>query len=232
MGKATPGFLATLWLLTAAAPAAAQAPQVGQLAAPPAIGDRQALDACLKAMPGTRFEQSPFFGATVRVTQASPEQDGFRLVTGEVSWDDDRPAKTEFACIVRAMNRQVVATFIPDRPRSPPRPGPRPASPAGPSAVVAPGGAIKVPQAVLENCQAGARDKLRQQGVARVPSVEEPELSYQMRQPILSGTGTAGSTPTTPERPFSYVCKLAPSLNQITEISVRLLPPGSPPRRQ
>ena len=116
--------------------------------------------------------------------------------------------------------------------------GSRPAQPdpqPGPRGVAAPAATFQVPQALLEQCKTAVRSRLHQQGIARVPDIDEPTLSYSQDQPILSGAGLAGATQTQPARKFSYLCTLSPAGDKIGQVSVRLeaaeQPSGTPLRR-
>lgn len=206
--------------------ARAQSPSAGQLAAPQPMIDRPTVDACLDAVRGEfsgTFAPGSAEGGTPRGTRVGPNQDGFRLVTGEVAWDGNPPSSAGFACIIDAARNQVVAKYVQQKPAG----GPRPArAPSGSS----PGAGNSVPAILFQGCVQAVRLKIQKDAGGRVNSITDPKLQRTGTKQFLGGSGVVGPArqadgTTTPQRPFSYLCEVAGNADQLGNVSFRLLPP-------
>jgi hypothetical protein len=227
----------TLCAVTTAAPAQtpapAQAPSVGQLAAPPAVVNRQAVDACVDAIRGQisgTFAPGHAEGGVPRDVHAGPQQDGFQLVTGQLEWALDPPATAGFACVIETARNQVVAYHVPQTPMRRPRPGPA----AGGSS---PEAEESVPASVFQGCVLAVRLQVQEAAGGRVSSIADPELQRSGGKLMLGGAGVVGPArqadgTSTPQRPFSYLCELTGNGEQLGQVSFRLLAPERAPRRQ
>jgi hypothetical protein len=225
--------LLALSLCAAATIAPAQTPAVGQLAAPPAVADRQAVDACVNAIRGQisgSFSAGRAEGGVPRGVRAGPKQDGFQLVTGQLEWDGNPPAVAGFACIVETARNQVVAYHVPQTPVRRPRPSPA----AGGSS---PGAGSAVPDSVVQGCLLTVRQQVQKAAGGRVNSITDPQQQESQGKLSLGGSGVVGPArqadgTSTPQRPFSYLCQLTGNGNQLGQVSFRLLAPEQGPRRQ
>jgi hypothetical protein len=231
-----PGLaLAALACCALGASALAQSPPVGQMAAPQPVVDRPTVDACLGAVRGEvsgTFAPGRAEGGVPRGVRAGPNQDGFRLVTGEIAWDGNQPVSAGFACIIDAARNQVVAKYVQQKPSSRPRPAPTPAQ-GGAS----PGAGDQVPAALFQGCVQAVRLKIQKDVGGRVNSITEPNLQRTGTKQFLGGSGVVGPArqadgTTTPQRPFSYLCEVTGNSDQLGNVSFRLLAPERAPGRQ
>jgi hypothetical protein len=227
-----PGLtLATLAFCALATSVAAQTPPVGQLAAPQPVVDRPPVDACIGAVRGEvsgTFAPGRAEGGVPRGMRAGPNQDGFRLVTGEIAWGGNPPVSAGFACIIDAARNQVVATHIQQKPLSGPPRG------VGGSS---PGADDNVPASLFQGCVQAARLKVQKDAGGRVNSITDPKLQRTGTRLLLGGSGVVGPArqpdgTTTPQRPFSYFCEVTGDSDQLGNVSFRLLPPERAPSGQ
>jgi hypothetical protein len=213
--------------------ALAQSPQAGQLAAPQPVVDRPTVDACLGAVRGeVSGTFAPGRAGVPQGVRAGPNQDSFRLVTGELAWGGNPPVSAGFACIIDAARNQVVALHVQQKPSSRPRPAPTPVQ-GGAS----PGAGNQVPAVLFQGCMQAVRLKIQKDVGGRVNSITEPNLQRTGTKQFLGGSGVVGPArqadgTTTPQRPFSYSCEVTGNSDQLGNVSFRLLPPERAPSRQ